>query len=398
MDTLRVAVVTGNFDTVVDGVSLTLHRQVEYLRTHGVPVRVYAAAGPRVMGHDFPLVSSPSVPVVGTPYRLAFRLSAAARRDLERFRPTLVHVATPDLLGRSAVRWANARRVPVVATHFTNFAAYAKHYGVGFLEPFLWRLQRGFYQRCTEVHVPAASVADELTAHGIPGRFVVSPFGVDLADFSPAKRSLAWRRAHGVADGEPVVLFVGRLVWEKNLALWANVVRRLEAAGVRHRSLIVGEGPAEPAMRKRLPRTIFAGRLGQPELGTAVASADVFFFPSASETFGCVTAEALAAGLPAVVADAPGSRDIVDHDVSGWICKANDEAAFFAAVRELLEDAAESRRLAANGPARAAAFAWDAVLPRVLANFRRVQRPDFRSPASTSEVDPARGRRRSSAA
>ncbi len=369
---LRVAVVTGNFDTVVDGVSLTLQRQVEYLRSRGVPVRVYAADGPRVISHSHPLVNVPSVAVPGTPYRLAFRHSSAARRDLRQFRPTLVHVATPDLLGWSVLRWASDRRIPVVATYFTHFSRYVKYYGLGRLEPLAWAFLRRFYCRCSEVHVPAASMVPELKSHGLPGPFVVSPFGVDLTHFSPANRSPEWRLAHGIAASDVVVVFVGRLVWEKNLELWANVIRRLEAGGVPHRSLVVGEGPAEAELRRRLPRTIFTGRLAQPELGTAMASSDLFFFPSESETFGCVTAEALASGLPAVVADATGSRDIVQHDVNGLICPRNDEAAFLGAVRRLLRESETRRRLGANGPARAADFAWEAVLPRLLTHFNSI--------------------------
>lgn len=371
MAELRVAVVSGNFDSVVDGVALTLQRQVAYLRKHGVPVRVYAPTGPKLIPHDHPVVASPSVAFPGTPYRVALGLSAAARRDLAAFRPTVLHVATPDLIGWAAVRWANRRRVPVVATYFTHFSRYAKHYHLGWLEPLAWRLQRAFYGRCAEVHVPAASLAAELQSHGLRGPFVVSPFGVDLAHFSREKRSDAWREKHGFATGDVVVAFVGRLVWEKGLALWADVVQRLEAAGVPHRSLVVGEGPAGAALRERLPRTVFTGRLDQPELATAFASADVFFFPSESETFGCVTAEALAAGVPVVVADAPGSRDLVLPGVEGLVCPADDAAGFFAAVERLARDPGARRRLSAAGPPRAAAFAWGRVLADHLAHLRR---------------------------
>ncbi len=372
MPELRVAIVCGNFDVVVDGVSLTLHRQADYLRAHGATVRVYAPTGPRRIAHTHAVVAVPSIGVFDTPYRLAAGLSAVARRDLAAFRPSLVHVATPDWLGWSAVRWANTRRVPVAATYFTHFGRYAKHYRLGFLEPLAWRYQRAFYRRCTEVLVPCTSVADDLAAQGVRGPFAVSPFGVDLEAFSPARRSAEWRQRHGFAADDVVIVFVGRLVWEKGLDLWAKVIGRLEAAGVPHRSAIVGEGPAGAAMRARLPRTVFTGRLAQPELGTAVASCDLFFFPSDSETFGCVTAEALAAGVPAVVADATGSRDLVRPNENGLVCRAGDEAGFYAAVLELLRDAPTRRWLAAHGPASAAPFAWDRVLADHLTHVRRL--------------------------
>jgi phosphatidylinositol alpha 1,6-mannosyltransferase len=284
---LRVAFVTGNFDYALDGVALTSQRQVAYLLDQGVPVRVYAPTATRVLPHAADVVPVPSVGVPGTPYRLALGLTPAARRELAAFRPTLVHLATPDLLGTAALVWANRRRVPAVATYHTHFSSYLRYYRAGFLEPPSWRAQRWFYRRCAETYVATQSMADELRSHGVDGNFVISPFGVDTGRFSPANRSDDWRRQRGIAPGEVVVLFVGRLVWEKGLRLWAEVVRRLEKEGVPHRSLIVGEGPAAAALRAMLPHTVFTGRLSGDELATAFASADVFFFPSASETLGC---------------------------------------------------------------------------------------------------------------
>jgi phosphatidylinositol alpha 1,6-mannosyltransferase len=372
MPPLRLAVITGNFDTVVDGVSLTLQRQVNFLSSRGIPVRVFAPRGADVLDHSHTVVRMPSVGVLGTPYRFAMGLPEIARKELRAFQPTLVHITTPDWLGVAAIRWANSLGVPVVATYFTHFSSYLKHYRAGYLEPISWQLQRWIYRKCQQIQVPSESMAKELYSHSIAGPFVVNPFGVDLTHFSPAKRSDLWRQTHGLSPSEPVVLFVGRLVWEKGLKLWAKVVQHLEREGVPHRSMIVGEGPIRRELRERLPRTIFTGKLAQPQLSVAFASADIFFFPSDSETFGCVTVEALASGVPTVVADATGSRDIVQDGVTGILCPPGDETRFALAVTKLLLDPIERQRLARNGPEQASRFSWPVVLDKMHKQFEAV--------------------------
>src|SRR5262245_5980272 len=372
---VRVAFVVGNYNYHVDGVSLTSNRQVAYLMTQGVPVRVYAPVGPRTeIDHVGPLVPVPSVGIPTTPYRLAIGLPKSVKRDLAAFRPTLVHLGTPDWLGLAAWEWARRRHIPVVTTYHTHFASYARYYRVGFLEPTVWRLQRWFYPKCDAVYVASDSMADELRRHGVRANFVVAPFGVDQANFSPGFRSEAGRAGHGFTPDDVGLAFVGRLVWEKGLAVVAGVSRSLTAAGVPHRVLIVGQGPAEPGLRAKLPDAVYAGYLGGTELGTAYASADVFLFPSASETFGCVTVEALASGLPAVVADATGSRDIVRDGVEGLVCPAGDVAAFTAAVTRLVREPRTRARMAQAGWVRAAEVRWDAALATMLDNFRRAAR------------------------
>ena len=229
MTPLRLAVVTGNIDTVVDGIALTLRRQIAYLQSCGDAVRVYAPGHGRRAG----VVRVPAVPVFGTPYLLGLGLPPAVRHDLRQFDPTAVLLTTPDLLGVAGLRWAVRRRVPAVATYFTFFSRYLKHYGLGLAEPLAWRLNRWFYQQCAEVHVPAPSLAAELRAHGVTANFVDVPFGFDGANFSPALRSPGWRHAHGAGGGVPVVLFVGRLVWEKGLRTFAAVIQRLETQASR---------------------------------------------------------------------------------------------------------------------------------------------------------------------
>lgn len=366
----RVALFTGNYNYAIDGVALTMNRLVEYLERVGVAVRVYAPVGAKpALAHSGTLVPVPSVPIV-PPYRLGLGVTPSVKRDLSAFAPNILHLASPDLLGFSALRWARRRRIPAVSTYHTHFVSYLKYYHVGFLESLTWRAHNWFYPHCAQTYVAAASMADELRAHGVRANFVEAPFGVDPAQFNVSRRSAEWRRALGIADDEVVVGFVGRLVWEKGLAVFADVLNSLKASGVRFRAVVVGDGPAAAGLRAKLPDAVYTGRLGHDAVATAFASADVFFYPSASETFGCVTVEALASGPAVVVADATGSRDIVRDGVDGVVCAAGDVAGFAAAVRRLIENAAERERLRAAGLARAREYEWDAVHARMVGNYR----------------------------
>lgn len=372
MDDLRVALISGNHNSVVDGVALTSNRQVAYLLEQQVSVRVYAPTSRQpALAHAGDLVAVPSIPFA-PPYRLALGLPRSIREDLHRFQPTVVHLTTPDLLGVAAMRWARRRGIPVVTTYHTHFASYLAHYGVGALEPIVWALQRRFYRRCQEVYVATESMVDALRSRGVQARYVVQPLGVDLAVFSPEHRSEECRTAWGAAPDEVVILFVGRLVWEKGLQMFMRVIQRLQAREVPHRVVIVGEGPAGAALRKGLPGAHFTGRLTGMPLANAFASADLFFFPSASETFGCVTVEAMASGLPCVVADATGSRDLVRHEVDGFVCPADQDDAFEQAITTLIRDHAMRARMGRTARLRAEAFGWQESHARLLEHLRRV--------------------------
>jgi glycosyltransferase involved in cell wall biosynthesis len=366
MSGLRVAVVTGNYHGVVDGVAMTLHRYVPALLAAGAAVRVYApyVSQPAFVTYPGDLFTVPSVSFVG-PYRLALGFGPA-KADLIRFRPNLIYISTPDLLGLAALHFARRRNIPAVATFFTHYGTYLRHYGVGFLARPYWFGVRQFYRRCKSVYVTGPSLIDDLRRENVRANFVQMPLGVDTERFHPGRRNDDWRRARGFGPHECVILYVGRLVWEKGLETFAETVRLLGARGVPHRVLVVGEGPAGATFRKMLPRATFAGRLTGGALPRAMASSDVFFFPSASETFGLVSLEALASGLACVVADATGSKDIIRHGTDGVVCPVDDVPKFADALESLIRDPALRARYAAAGVTRARAFAWPDVLERTV--------------------------------
>ena len=371
---LRIALVTGNYHHVEDGVSRTLNRLVGWLLARGHEVLVFAptvAAPP--MPHVGALVPLPSVSIPTRPeYQFTTRFSDEARWRLERFAPDIVHIATPDRAGFAALGWAEARGVPAVASYHTHFPSYLGYYHAGALEPAFWVLGRRFYNRVREVYVPTPSMAAVLRENGITAPLELWPRGIEADRFGPSARSEAWRAARGFAPSDVVVSFVSRLVKEKSLDVYADAVDRLRDRGLPVRALVVGEGPERAATEARLPHAAFTGHLGRGEIETAFASGDVFLFPSETETFGNVTLEAMASGLPTVCADAVGSRSLVAPGETGFLCPPRDAAAFAEATARLVADAELRAEMGAAARARALTYDWDAILSRLAARYAAV--------------------------
>lgn len=371
---LRLAVFTGNYNHIRDGVSLTLNGLVAFLEAAGATVLVVGPTVPEPpIDHRGTLIPVPSVPIpTRREYRLSLGLPRSVRRRLARFRPNLIHIATPDILGRRALHLARSWSVPAVASFHTHFAGYARHYAPAGLGTPVWAYLRDFYRRCEHIYVASPSTLDLLRANGVEGRIRLWQRGVDSNAFHPRHRSLPWRRRSGIQDGEVVILFVSRLVREKGLATLVGTFRRLDALGVRYRGLIVGDGPERADLCASLPRAIFLGCLEGEELARAYASSDVFLFPSDTETFGNVTLEAMASGLPTVCADAPGSRSLVVHGVTGFLAPPGGVGAFagFAARLAARPDLRSDMGGAARE--RGLRYDWTVEHGRLLSHYREV--------------------------
>ena len=371
---LRVALFTGNYNYIKDGVALTLNRLVAFLERRGVRVLVFApVAQTPAFQHAGELVPVPSFAIpTRKEYRIALGLPRSARKRLEAFRPTLFHIAVPDILGYQALKLAERWKVPVVASYHTRYDTYLRFYGLGLFEALGQRYMRAFYNRVRRVYPPSESMAEIIRAEGQSQHVEVWARGVDSDLFAPAKRDMAWRRAQGIADDAVAISFAGRLVKEKNTAIYMRVMNALTATGLKVKPIVIGDGPEMAAMKAGLKNGVFAGFLHGAELARAYASSDIFFFPSESETFGNVTLEAMASGLPAVNAIASGSNSLVVEGVTGHLVSARDEATLGARLETLARDEALRRRMGEAARARALDYSWDHILDGLLASYRRV--------------------------
>jgi len=372
MSDLRIAIFTGNYNHIRDGVSLTLNRLVEFLERNEISVLVF---GPTVdepaLDHEGEFIPVPSIPVPGRPeYRLTIGFPDEVQRRLDQFGPTLVHLATPDLLGFRAMRYAQANNIQIVASYHTHFTSYLKYYNLEMLEVLGWKYLQWFYSQCKHIYVPSPSMADELNSRGIDEGIRIWARGVDTELFNPGKRNKEWRRANGFQDEDKIILFVSRLVWEKDLQTYVDTVKRLRNSEDGIRPMVVGDGPAFKELQQMLPDAHFTGFITGEELSRAYASSDIFLFPSDTETFGNVTLEAMASGLPCVVADATGSKSLVETGVTGYLAPPRNTEKFAECVKKIAVDEELMKNMSIAARQKALAYSWDNVNSSLLQNYR----------------------------
>ncbi|MBB4211306.1 glycosyltransferase involved in cell wall biosynthesis [Rhodothalassium salexigens DSM 2132] len=390
---LRIALVSGNYDYHKDGAAVTLNRLVGHLEAQGAEVLVFSPTAERPAFDSVgEVVSVPSVPVPGRgEYRLGLGLTPRVRRRLAAFAPNVMHIAAPDLLGYTALRYGRRHGLPVVSSFHTRYDTYLQYYGVAALETLGRRYIRHFYRCCDHVYVPSACLAQILREDGIEGNLRLWSRGVESAKISPDARDLNWRRAQGFDDDDVVVAFCGRLVREKGLDAFADTVDVLQQRGVAHRVLVIGDGPERERLAARLPDAVFAGFLSGADLARAYASADLFFNPSQTETFGQVTLEAMASGLACVCADATGSRSLVRAGETGFLAPPRDAAAYADHIARLVREPALRRRMGEASRRAACGYDWQAVMDSMIDNYWDVL-DAYRRPVRAVPVAGAPGR------
>ncbi|GAA4012889.1 hypothetical protein GCM10022280_08680 [Sphingomonas swuensis] len=370
---LRIALISGNYNYVRDGANQALNRLVGFLLGKGVKVRVYS---PTVATPAFPpvgdLVSLPSIAAPGRPeYRIPLGLTRAVRRDLEAFAPNIVHIASPDISSHRAVSWARRRNIPAIASVHTRFETYLAYYHLELFEPAVRAGLRRLYRRCDSLLVPAESTAAVLRAQRMNRNIAIWSRGVDRTQFNPDRRDLGWRRGLGIGDDELVLAFLGRIVMEKGLDVFAAVHDELTRRGIAHRVLVIGEGPARGWFEKALPNGVFIGHQEGPDLARALASSDLFLNPSITETFGNVTLEAMACALPVVAVSATGATSLVRDGETGTLAEPGDIAALTDAVATYAADPDLRRRHGEAGLAFAETQDWDVINAAVLTTYAR---------------------------
>jgi phosphatidylinositol alpha 1,6-mannosyltransferase len=342
----------------VNGVTTVTERIVRVLRERGNTVAVVAPRYPDGLAEhpdELRIGSAPFPPYPAV--RLSMPRFRQVARFLDAFAPELVHVATEGPIGLTGRRYAVRRGVPLVTSYHTNFPQYARHYGAGLLEPFVWRWLRWFHRPAVLTQTPGEAVHDELLRRRI-GRPVIWGRGVDSAHFTPARRAASWRRWLAGGDDTAIVLHVGRLAPEKNLdvlaAAWTAAKERL---GQRATFVLAGEGPSAAGLLTRMPWVRHLGFLERGRLADVYASADICVLPSETETCGLVALEAMASGLAVVAADAGGFRESITPDRTGMLVAPHNADGFAAAIVALV--AGSRRRIELGMAARAAAVTRD---------------------------------------
>lgn len=320
---LRVAYFAGTMKPGQDGVTRVLYRLVDALIKENIESIFFSPVVPSKDEQRIRMISIPSVTFpLNKEYRFAVPGSRNFENEIKKFNPDLIHINSPCSLGFAAVKYANKNHIPVVATYHTHFPSYAKYYKIKMLELFSWNYLRSLYNKCDSVFVPSITIMDELRQQGfLTTEFL--PHGVDANLFNPSFKDEEWKRRIG-AEGKIVILYAGRLVWEKDLHTLAGSYKIVSKKRDDVKFVLAGDGPVRNDLKEIMQDAIFLGYLSGKDLSAAYASSDIFVFPSTTETFGNVTLEAMASKIPPVCAREGGAYGIIKEGITGLIAEPRD--------------------------------------------------------------------------
>ncbi len=358
---------------MVSGVGVTLLRLTKALEARGHQVRVYSASYALPPGQaDRPEVHrSPSIPLFLYPdVQWAFPRMRDILDDVAGFRPDVVHVATEFALGLAGMKAARQLKLPLMASAHTDYDKYAARYGVDWALRVGWHYLRWFYGQAHRVLCPSRIYQEHLHARGVTHTGIWSR-GVDPKEFHPAFRNQGYRRSLGLDPADLLVTYIGRIAREKNLTQLVAAWEALAGERGSAQLALVGRGPLEDEIRRRqIPGVHVMGLMHDRDLAEAYASADIFVFPSATETFGNSLLEAMGSGLACIAAGAAGVMEFAQHGRNAWLVQPNSAPALAQGLRRLMHDPVLRHRLAQGGLATAATRGWDGVYDQLLDDYQ----------------------------
>ncbi len=367
---MRIALFTETFLPKIDGIVTRLCHTVEHLQRSGDQVLIFSPDGGLTEYKGAKIYGVPGFPLPLYPELKLAIPKPEIGKALEKFRPDIVHVVNPAMLGLGGLFYAKTLKIPLVASYHTHLPQYLQHYGLGMLEGLLWELLKSAHNQAQLNLCTSTAMVEELTAHGIE-RVDLWQRGVDTETFHPDLASVEMRdRLTQGNPSSPLLLYVGRLGAEKEIERIKPV---LEAIGDA-RLALVGDGPNRQALEEHFAGTPtnFVGYLRGRELGAAYASADAFIFPSRTETLGLVLLEAMAAGCPVVAARSGGIPDIVTDGVNGYLFDPQDELGAIAATKNLLSQTQERQTLRVNARKEAERWGWAAATRQLQRYYQAV--------------------------
>ena len=370
---LRIAVVTETWPPEVNGVAMTLAKLVQGLshRNHDVQL-----IRPRQTKTESPLNDSSLEEVLmrgmPIPRYPELKLGLPSKKTLVKTwtlrRPDVVHIATEGPLGWSALQAAKVLKLPVTSDFRTNFQSYSKHYGVGWLRKPIVAYLRKFHNATACTMVPTRELMRTLSENGFVNLKVVSR-GVDTKLFNISKRDKSLRSSWGATEKTKVLISVGRMAPEKNLEQVLKTYEALKHTDQEFKLVMVGDGPLKDQFQQRYPDIIFPGMLSQPNLAVYYASSDLFVFPSQTETFGNVTLEALASGIPVLAFDCAAARDWVQTGINGWLVAESNPEGFAAQAVDVFNSKDALDRITQSTRQQVVHLDWDQIAEQVESVF-----------------------------
>ena len=370
---LRIAVVTETWPPEVNGVAMTLAKLVQGLshRNHDVQL-----IRPRQTKTESPLNDSSLEEVLmrgmPIPRYPELKLGLPSKKTLVKTwtlrRPDVVHIATEGPLGWSALQAAKVLKLPVTSDFRTNFQSYSKHYGVGWLRKPIVAYLRKFHNATACTMVPTRELMRTLSENGFANLKVVAR-GVDTKLFNISKRDTSLRISWGATENTKVLISVGRMAPEKNLDQVLKTYEALKHTDQAFKLVMVGDGPLRSQFQQRYPDIIFPGMLSHSNLAAYYASSDLFVFPSQTETFGNVTLEALASGIPVLAFDCAAARDWVQTGINGWLVAESNPEGFAAQAVAVFNSKDALDRITQSTRQQVVHLDWDQIAEQVESVF-----------------------------
>ena len=367
MDKIKVVFFADILISDFDGASRTMFQLIDRIPSDQFEFLFICGLGPHQIG-DFKCVHVSTLGVPGNKtYRFATPLLQKAELEdqIQSFSPDLIHISTPSLLGSYALKAAKRLDIPVITIYHTHFISYVEYYIkkfpllVNFTKQRVREMLKSFYNQCDTVYVPSMSIMQELAAEGVRTDLMkLWERGIDSHLFSPSKRNPELMKTI-TGNENPTILFVSRLVWEKNLQTMIELYKLIEQQNLQYNLVVVGEGAAREAIEKQMPNAIFLGHLGHDKLSEIYASTDVFFFPSVTETFGNVVLEAMASGLPCVIADGGGSKDFIKEGFNGFKCSPYNALDYLDRIMEITDQPKLAKQFSEKGIATSKKYVWE---------------------------------------
>lgn len=367
MDKIKVVFFADILISDFDGASRTMFQLINRIPSDQFDFLFICGLGPDKIG-NFKCIHVSTMGVPGNKnYRFATPLLQKTELDneLQNFSPDVIHISTPSLLGNYALKAAKRLDIPVVTIYHTHFISYIDYYIkkfpllVDFTKQRVREMLRSFYNQCETVYVPSSSIIEELASEGINTNIMkLWERGIDRNLFSPSKRRPELIRKL-TGNDYPCILFVSRLVWEKNLQTMINLYQLIEQRGFKYNFIVIGEGVAREAVEKQMTKAVFLGHTEHNRLSEIYASADVFFFPSVTETFGNVVLEAMASGLPCVIANRGGSKDFIKDGHNGFRCNPYDADSYLDRIIKILEYPTLAQQLSDNAIETSKKYVWE---------------------------------------
>ncbi len=311
------------------------------------------------------------IPAYTVPLNRNYKISVPAlgkkliNDKLAEFKPDVVHIATPSMLGWFALNYARQHHLPVLSIYHTHFISYVDYYFkhlpfmVGYVRKKVTETTKDFYSSCDKIYIPSESIAGWIKELGVNADHItIWKRGIDTQLFSPDKRN------HDLSfnitgNHKPSVIFASRLVWEKNLETLFRIYDRIIEEQIPVNLIIAGDGKERQTCEARMPGAFFMGNVNHNRLSELYASSDIFLFPSVSEAYGNVVLEAMASGLPCVIADGGGSADFIEQGVNGFKCQPYNEDDYIDKIKLILSDHSLRQRFAAAGLRYAKGFDWE---------------------------------------